>query len=93
MPKTINIEIPDTIIENYNTADELERCIFEDIVISEFQKGNLSIRDSAELLSLTYEGFIEFLGQRKLSFINATKAELEESYKDFETFMQTYQKS
>lgn len=92
MPKTINIEIPDPIIENYASIDELERSLYEDIIISEFQKGNLSIRDSAELLGLTYEGFIEFLGKRKIPFINATKDELEESYKNFELFMQTYQK-
>jgi len=93
MSKTISIKIPDTIVENYSTTDELERCIYEDIIISEFQKGNLSIRDSAELLGLTYEGFIEFLGKRKLSFITATKDELEESYRNFENFMKIYQKS
>ena len=92
MPKTNNIKIPDLIVENYNTTDELERCIYEDIVISEFQKGNLSIRDSAELLGLTYEGFIEFLGKKELSFITATKEELKESYENFESFMHTYTK-
>ena len=91
MSQTINIAIPDTIAENYN-AHELERCIYEDIIISEFQKGNLSIRDSAELLGLTYEGFVEFLGKRKLSFINASKKELEESHQNFESFLQTWQK-
>ena len=92
MSKTVNIPIPDAIAENYATA-ELDKFMFEDIIISEFQKGNLSIRESAELLGLTYEGFMEFLGERRLSFINATKDELEESYKNFESFMQTYQKS
>jgi predicted HTH domain antitoxin len=92
MPKTINIKIPDTIIENYRTIDELERSIYEDIIVSEYLKGNLSIRDSAELLGLTYEGFIEFLGERKHSFISATKNELEESYHNFEAFMRTYDK-
>jgi predicted HTH domain antitoxin len=48
----------------------MEHSIYEDIIVSEFQKGNLSIRDGAELLNLTYEGFIEFLGKRKISFIN-----------------------
>ena len=92
MSKTVNIPIPDAIAENYATA-ELDKFMFEDIIISEFQKGNLSIRESAELLGLTYEGFMKFLGERRLSFINATKDELEESYKNFESFMQTYQKS
>ena len=93
MPTKISIEIPDSISDNYKNVDEMERSIYENIVISEFQKGNLSIRDSAKILGLTYEGFMEFLGERKISFINATKEELEESYKNFEEFMKTYQKS
>ena len=44
-----------------------------------------------EILGLTNEGFIEFLGERKISFINTTKEELEESYKNFEEFMKIYQ--
>ena len=86
MPKTVSIEIPDSIVEKYGSSDELERSIFEDIVIGEFQKTNLTIRESAKLLGLTYEGFIELLGKRKLPFASATKEELEESYNDFETY-------
>lgn len=92
MPKTISLEIPEAIAEHHGSVDELERSLFEDISISEFQKGNLSIRDNAQFWGLTYEGFIEFLGKRKISFINATKEELEESYRHFETFMHHYPK-
>lgn len=42
MPKTISLEIPEAIAEHYGSVDELERSLFEDIIISEFQKGNLS---------------------------------------------------
>ena len=63
MPKTVSIEIPDSIVEKYGSSNELERSIFEDIVIGEFQKTNLTIRESAKLLGLTYEGFIELLGK------------------------------
>lgn len=93
MSQMINMQIPDAIAENYITMDELQRGLYEDIIISEFQKGNLSIRDCAELLNLTYEGFLEFLGERKLSFITASKDELEESYANFERFAKTYEKS
>ena len=79
MPKTIKLEIPDLIVEKYITHDELERVIYENIIICEYQKGNLSIRESAELLYLTYEGFIKFLGERELTFITETKDELNES--------------
>ncbi len=53
-------------------------------VISEFQKGHLTIRESAKLLDLTYEGFIELLGERNLSFINTSQDELAQSYVHFE---------
>lgn len=89
MTQMINIQIPDSIAEIYPTVDELQKGLYEDIVISEFQKGNLSIRDSADILNVTYEGFMEFLGERNLSFITASKAELDESYVNFERFTQT----
>lgn len=81
------------IAENYTTMDALQRRLYEDIIISEFQRGNLSIRDCAELLDLTYEGFMEFLGKRKRSFITASKDELEESYLNFQRFARTYKNS
>lgn len=93
MPKTLNIEIPDKITENYPSIDELKRSIFEDIVISEYLKGNLSIRESASLLQLTYEGFIELLGKRDIPFITASKKELKESYQHFESFIKAYQET
>ena len=71
---------------------ELKRRLFEDIVIAEFQKGNLSMRESAKLLGLTYEGFLEWLGRQKLPFITASQEELVDSYHHFEAFMQSYVK-
>ena len=89
MPTTIYVEIPDVILERYPSPTELERSIYEDIIISEFQKGHLTLRESAKLLDLTYEGFMELLGERNLSFINASQDELKQSYEDFERFLQT----
>lgn len=93
MTQMMSIQIPDAVAENYPTLDELQKGLYEDIVISEFQKGNLSIRDCAEILNLTYEGFMEFLGQKNLSFITASKEELENSYANFERFAQNDQTS
>ncbi len=90
MSKTIHIEIPDKITENYPSIDELKKSIFVDIVISEYLRGNLTIRESASLLQVTYEGFIELLGQRNISFITANNEELEKSYQYFESFIKTY---
>lgn len=90
MSTTILLEIPPTIAAMSDNLNELKRRLYEDIIIAEFQKGNLSIRESAKLLGLTYEGFLEWLGRQKLSFITASQEELTESYHHFETFIHSY---
>lgn len=88
MAQTITILVPDEIIESYDSPDELRRDLYEDIIVGAFQKGLLSIRESAKLLEMTYEEFIEWLGERKAFFINAQANELSQSYEAFESFMQ-----
>ena len=92
MVQTIAIPVPDQIVERYESPDELRRDLYEDIIVRAFQKGFLSIRESAKLLEMTYEDFIEWLGERKLPFINAQEDELSQSYEEFESFMQSYKK-
>ena len=87
MPKIVDIEIPDEILDNYLNTDDLKRSLYEDIIIREYQKGNLSIREGAKILGLTYEEFMKWLGKHKVSWITATKEELEASYNEFEDFM------
>jgi len=89
MAQTITLEIPAAIAEMSENLTDLKRRLYEDIIIAEFQKGNLSIRESAKLLGLTYEGFLEWLGRQQLSFITASQVELVESYHHFEAFMQS----
>ncbi|MEM7537857.1 MAG: UPF0175 family protein [Chloroflexota bacterium] len=88
MAQTITITVPDDIAEQYETAEELKDSIYESMIIREFQKGLLSISQGARILGLTYGGFMEWLGKRKISFITATKKELEDSYQAFERMMQ-----
>jgi len=58
--------------------DVLKQTICEDFVASEYQKANISIPQGAKMLGLTYEEFmVDFLGNRKISFINGTPQELE----------------
>jgi predicted HTH domain antitoxin len=85
--------IPDVVANRYGSVDALRQAILEGIVTNEYQKGHITIREGANLLELTYEGFMEWLGKRKLPFINASDEELQDSYESFETFMQTYQKT
>ncbi len=90
MSLAITLDIPDDIAENYTSDDELKRSMLESVVLDEFQKGLLSIGQSAQLLGLTYEEFIEMIGKHRLPFITATPEELAESYRDFKRFIVSY---
>ena len=78
MTVKIDIELPDLISRNYENLTEIKQAMVENIVIREYQKGNISIRESAKILGLTYEGFMTFLGKREISFIVASPEELED---------------
>ncbi len=88
MLTTIQLPVPDLLSESYKNTEDMEQSFYEDIILGEYQKGLLSIREAAELLGLTYEGFMEWLGKREISFICATKQELEHDYYTFEKFME-----
>lgn len=90
MLTTIQIKIPEILSENYHTPREMEQSFYEDIIIGEYQKGQISIREAAKLIGVTYEGFMEWLGKRKISFINATQQELKQDYEQFEQFMEQH---
>jgi predicted HTH domain antitoxin len=84
---TITIEVPDEILESFDNLDEVRKTIYEDFIIEQRQKGNISLGKAAELLGITYTEFFDLLGQKGLSFINATQEELKESYRNFEKAM------
>ncbi len=92
MPKTISINIPDDILEDYQTLDDVRRAVYEDLIIEERQKGNISMGRAAQLLSITYTEFFDLLGSRGFSWINVTKEDREQSYMLFEEFLKTYKK-
>ena len=79
--QTITLEMPEEILENYQTVESLKQVIFENIVATEYQQGHISIRQGANMLGLTYEDFmVNFLGNRKISFINGTPKELQAEF-------------
>ncbi len=85
---TIVIDVPEDIVEHYTTIDEVKRILVEDFVASEYEKGDISIRQGAKMLGLTYEEFmVEFLGSRKISFINGTPEELQLERQQEETWL------
>jgi len=69
---TIQLEIPEEISAYYHPPQQLSQIVYEDFIAQEFQKGHISLGQGAQLLGLTYEQFmIDFLGERRMSFINA----------------------
>lgn len=75
---TITIEIPDTIAQQYSSLDEIRRTMYEDFVIEQRQQGIFSLGEAAKLLNMTYAEFFMLLGQKGLSFLNATETERRE---------------
>lgn len=86
--QAITIEIPDEIVKNYHTIDNLKQVIYDDFVAFEYQKGNISIREGVEMLGITYEQFmVDFLGKRKIPFINGNTEELELEYQQEDNWL------
>ena len=84
---TVTIEIPDEILDHFDDLNDVRRAVYEDFIIEQRQRGNISLGRAAELLGRTYTEFFELLGQKGLSFINANRKELDESYQRFENVM------
>ena len=87
---TMSLEIPQVIWEIEPNMTALQRRIVEYLVLDEYQKGKISIRDGAKILGLSYEEFMDFLGAHQVSFSNATPEERQESYTHFRTYMQQH---
>lgn len=83
----ITIDVPADIAERFETLDDLRRTVYEDFVIEQRQRGNISLGRAAELLNMSYRAFFELLGEKGLSFINASPQECDESYQHFHTVM------
>jgi hypothetical protein len=79
--QSIQIRFPDEIVALYPDIEELKSVILQDFIASEYIKGNISIRQGANFLGMTYEEFmVDFLGKREISFINGSKVELESEH-------------
>lgn len=83
----ITVEIPDDLAVNFDTPEAIRRALFEDFVIEQRQRGVISLGKAAELLGLTYAAFLNLIGQKGLSPINASPEDLDESYRRFAELM------
>ena len=84
---SVTLEIPDELIKNFSSLEEVRRVLYEDFVIEMRQSGIISLSRAAELLGLSFHEFFALLGKKGLSFINATPQERTDSYPQFETWM------
>lgn len=76
---TISIEIPDDLLDEFENIEQIQRTVYEDFIIEQRQKGNISLGRAAELLGISYNEFFDLLGKKGLSYINASEDELDES--------------
>lgn len=83
----ITVEIPDDLAVNFDTPEAIRRALFEDFVIEQRQRGVISLGKAAELLGLTYAAFLDLIGQKGLSPINASPDDLAENYRRFAELM------
>jgi predicted HTH domain antitoxin len=86
----ITISIPQTLSDRYLDINHLQKLMVQNFVIAEYQRGNLSIRDAATILEISYNEFVDLLGKYHLSFINADKSEITDNYNKFHSFFQLY---
>jgi len=88
--QTITITIPQMLSDRYVDITMLQNLMLQNFVVAEYQRGSFSIREASALLNISYNDFIDLLGKYHLSFINADKSEIVNSYNKFNYFMQQY---
>ena len=79
----ISLELPDSLLDSYNqNIQEIINEAIQVFIIYEYQKGHLSLRQSADALGLSYRNFLELLWSRGISIDALNEDELEEQYND-----------
>jgi predicted HTH domain antitoxin len=77
----LTLTLPDELVANFKSEDDLRRTLYEDFIIEQRQVGAISLSKAAELLGVTYEEFFALLGRKGLSFVNVSAEEAEASYR------------
>jgi predicted HTH domain antitoxin len=80
---TVHLSLPDNILESYNqNLQAMIKEIKQVFIISEYQKGHLSLKQSANTLDLSYRQFLELLSTRGIAIDALSENESEEQYND-----------
>ena len=83
----LTLTLPDELVAHFPNEEALCRTVYEDFIIEQRQSGRISLSRAAELLGISYEAFFFLLGEKGISFTNASTEELTESYSHFEALM------
>ena len=80
---TISLEVPDSILDSYNqNLQEIVQEAKQAFIISEYQKGHLSLKQSANALNLPYREFLELLSSLNIAIDGLNQNESEQQYTD-----------
>ncbi len=80
---TINLSLTDNLLDSYNqNLQAIIKEIKQVFIISEYQKGHLSLKQSANALELSYRSFLELLSSRGVAIDALSKEESEAQYND-----------
>ena len=72
---TVTIDIPEKAIGSLIDLNALRHEIFEDFVLAQRHKGEISLQEASELLGVTRREAMEMLGRRGLPFSNVPPGE------------------
>ena len=75
---TLNVRVPNSLLNLGLTQEEIQRRISEWLVFSLFSEGKISSGKAGKLLGISRLEFIKLLQTRGIAFINFTETELNE---------------
>jgi predicted HTH domain antitoxin len=75
MPPFLKVDIPESIIPTY-----------EEFVVEQFKKANITISQGAKMLGISYNDFMVFLGKQGISFSQTAKKDIEHSEKTLDKY-------
>ncbi len=75
---TLNLRIPNDLLNLGLSQDEIQRRVSEWLVFSLFSEGKISSGKAGKLLGISRLEFIKLLQSRGISFINFSEEELTE---------------
>ena len=80
---TINLEIPDTILESHQqNLNAINLEVKQGFIIWEYLNGHLTLKQSAETLNLNYRAFLDLLLSKGIACDGLNDKELEQQCSD-----------